>query len=620
MRPALFVTVAYFALAASTYAQVPDSLSLQGYLEGAGTTTLPIVTKLYKGPTEVYSQTHPSVDVTNGVFNVIVGPLGSLAFDEPIDLGITVGGDSEISPRTPLTSAPYSLGLRLPFEGSSSGTGMTITTAAVNGFEVEQAGADGLAVGRANSDGVGVDSALSNGVRVGYAGSAGLKVTKAADGVRIDNATADGIDIPAVGNRGIALGLIGTPLAGFFNPSSNVGLEIVGAQTNGIWLGYAGSEGVTVRQVGSPAGVADVGGAGYGFQVWGAKFGVGVGRVDFDGVRIDSAGRDGIDVLRAGRAGVVVYQTGNPTSSPFIQTQSPNGVEVVNTAGDGVFVGNPDDNGVQVYQAGENGVYVRTADDDGIYVASADSFSLHIRGQKNGDGIADHVALIENNGTTAGPDVLALKVPNSSPGTATNFITFYSGSDAVLGAIEGGGGGTVQFTSPGGDYAEYLPRMNAADSMEGGDVVGVFGGRISFRTAGADKVMAVSDEAVVVGRMPKGEDPSLVEAVGFVGQIRVKTSGPVHSGDFIVASGNDDGTAIAVDPGALELAHLDGLLGRAWEDAPAGLHRVTTVVGLDETAVLQLIAERLQGQIEAMRKELTALDERLARIEAWGRP
>ena len=95
---------------------------------------------------------------------------------------------------------------------------------------------------------------------------------------------------------------------------------------------------------------------------------------------------------------------------------------------------------------------------------------------------------------------------------------------------------------------------------------------------------------------------------------------PVHSGDFIVASGNDDGTAIAVDPGALELTHLDGLLGRAWEDAPAGLHRVTTVVGLDETAVLQLIAERQQGQIEAMRKEMTVLDERLARIEAWGRP
>jgi len=51
------------------------------------------------------------VDVANGLFNVILGssnPL-NLPFDKPYWLGSTIGTDTELQPRTPLTSSPYSL-------------------------------------------------------------------------------------------------------------------------------------------------------------------------------------------------------------------------------------------------------------------------------------------------------------------------------------------------------------------------------------------------------------------------------------------------------------------------------------------------------------------------------
>lgn len=99
----------------------PDSLSVQGLLTDTGgnplTTSTDMTFKLYKGGSEVWSQTLSGVSVTNGVFNVILGGSGAesldpVAFNEPIDLGIKVGTDDEMTPRTPLVGAAYALGMR----------------------------------------------------------------------------------------------------------------------------------------------------------------------------------------------------------------------------------------------------------------------------------------------------------------------------------------------------------------------------------------------------------------------------------------------------------------------------------------------------------------------------
>ncbi|MFQ5636532.1 MAG: tail fiber domain-containing protein [bacterium] len=107
--------------------QVPETLSYQGVL---GTPGGAIVTdgsysltfKLYEsrsGGTAIWSEIR-SVDVVNGIFSVILGktnPL-SLSFNVPYWLGMSVNGGSELTPRTELTSAPYSMQARSVIDGA----------------------------------------------------------------------------------------------------------------------------------------------------------------------------------------------------------------------------------------------------------------------------------------------------------------------------------------------------------------------------------------------------------------------------------------------------------------------------------------------------------------------
>jgi hypothetical protein len=98
--------------------QVPDSVNFQGYLARDGapldTSGLLITFTLYKGPTTAWSEAQ-TVDVVAGVFNVWLGsvtPFDTVQFDQPMELGIQVDGEaSEMTPRTPLTAAPYALSL-----------------------------------------------------------------------------------------------------------------------------------------------------------------------------------------------------------------------------------------------------------------------------------------------------------------------------------------------------------------------------------------------------------------------------------------------------------------------------------------------------------------------------
>jgi hypothetical protein len=94
----------------------PDSISFQGFLtDNIGTplnTTVDIVTTFYKGGVAGYAQTHSNVSVSNGIFDIIIGPVDTVLFDQPIAVGIKVGTDPEIAPKTPLQSAPFALGVR----------------------------------------------------------------------------------------------------------------------------------------------------------------------------------------------------------------------------------------------------------------------------------------------------------------------------------------------------------------------------------------------------------------------------------------------------------------------------------------------------------------------------
>ncbi|MFV1980172.1 MAG: tail fiber domain-containing protein [Rhodothermia bacterium] len=119
MRPVSIIFVAILAVTAissSLLAQAPDSISFQGVLTDPGgallNDTLDITTTFYKSGVSGYSQVHTGVIVKNGVYDILIGPVDTVRFDQPIDLGITVGLDPEMTPRTPLVAGPFALGMR----------------------------------------------------------------------------------------------------------------------------------------------------------------------------------------------------------------------------------------------------------------------------------------------------------------------------------------------------------------------------------------------------------------------------------------------------------------------------------------------------------------------------
>jgi hypothetical protein len=99
-------------------AQVPHTISYQGVIH-SGSTVLSgqhvlhiILYDSLAGGNVVYDESHQTT-IGDGVFSVVLGSVSSfpdaLRFDRPYYLSISIDGAPELSPRTPLESAPYAL-------------------------------------------------------------------------------------------------------------------------------------------------------------------------------------------------------------------------------------------------------------------------------------------------------------------------------------------------------------------------------------------------------------------------------------------------------------------------------------------------------------------------------
>ncbi len=238
----------------------------------------------------------------------------------------------------------------------------------------------------------------------------------------------------------------------------------------------------------------------------------------------------------------------------------------------------------------------------------------------------NHVVQIENTAATDNADVLALKIGyTGTPGAANNYITFFKGDNTSAGAIQGNGSGGVVLAGPGSDYAEWLPKVDPSETLEPGDIVGLFPDGVSKRTRGALRVLVVSTGAIVAGNDTMDEQARQKHAlVAFIGQVWVKVRGPVQVGDYIVPSGKNDGTGIAVRPADLRPEHLSMLVGRVWEvETPAdgkGLHRVRVAVGLPAVVDLGGLLRMKEQRIEALEQRIAALEARLAALEQGRTP
>jgi hypothetical protein len=110
----------FLILAASVWAQAPNLVNYQGVLKDSGgnplTGTYSITFSLYSvstGGTALWTETQGSVSVSNGLFSVLLGSVTPLTPSEFSGtdrwLGVTVGGDPEMTPRQRIASVPYAL-------------------------------------------------------------------------------------------------------------------------------------------------------------------------------------------------------------------------------------------------------------------------------------------------------------------------------------------------------------------------------------------------------------------------------------------------------------------------------------------------------------------------------
>jgi hypothetical protein len=128
MLKKLLILSFLFVAASSALAQIPRAISYQGYLtdkKGAaiadGDHELSLT--LYNtrtGAVSVYTK-NATVTTKNGFFNVLLDTIPTtVLFDRQYYLGISIEGGTELSPRTPLASAPYALNVGSSSSGISS--------------------------------------------------------------------------------------------------------------------------------------------------------------------------------------------------------------------------------------------------------------------------------------------------------------------------------------------------------------------------------------------------------------------------------------------------------------------------------------------------------------------
>ena len=167
----------------------------------------------------------------------------------------------------------------------------------------------------------------------------------------------------------------------------------------------------------------------------------------------------------------------------------------------------------------------------------------------------------------------------------------------------------VAFESGGADYAEWLKKLNMAEQLTYGDIVGVQGGVISKSFIDAGQFMVISRNPMVSGAMPDKGQEDQYEKVAFLGQVPVKVLGEAKVGDYIVASGNGDGYGIAIDPTKMKINDYKRIVGVAWSDTNASqiFSYVQTAIGINTNDLTNQV-EQMQTLMNVMQRSLSKLD------------
>lgn len=180
----------------------------------------------------------------------------------------------------------------------------------------------------------------------------------------------------------------------------------------------------------------------------------------------------------------------------------------------------------------------------------------------------------------------------------------------------------VTYESSSGDYAEWLERIDSEEVITSGDIVGIYGGRISKSTKGAEQLSCISFSPIVLGNQPEKQKETLYEKVAFLGQIPIKISGKVNAGDFIIPSGLDDGTGIAVAPEMMTIDEYSKIVGRAWSSSEKeSVKYVNVAIGLSNKEIVHVMQgnlkrnKNLNEKLSVREKRIQDAREKLSELE-----
>ncbi|HEY67233.1 MAG TPA: hypothetical protein G4N97_03055, partial [Thermoflexia bacterium] len=178
------------------------------------------------------------VAVSEGLFTVQLD-FGTDAFTGEarwLEIGVRPGSGGTytiLSPRQPLTPAPYALGLRpgavIAGDLGVNEAALTLDHAVGGGLRVKSAGGIAVYVDSAGGDGMYVESAGGHAVYVDSADNNGLEM---------DTIGNDGVVIGSAGDDGVVIGSVGSPSTASYSTDKN-GLEVAGAEGYGLYVGRA---------------------------------------------------------------------------------------------------------------------------------------------------------------------------------------------------------------------------------------------------------------------------------------------------------------------------------------------------------------------------------------------
>ncbi|MFS4415185.1 hypothetical protein [Maribacter sp. 2307ULW6-5] len=260
----------------------------------------------------------------------------------------------------------------------------------------------------------------------------------------------------------------------------------------------------------------------------------------------------------------------------------------------------------------------REDDDTAPPAAAPGAFDIYLNNDYSLNLLLEYMDLLEASvafGANLGACIGGLAVLGDCDDVAWSaFGLFVQGAQISLTVAYNESNRGTAFESGGADYAEWLKKSDVDEKMAFGDVVGVRAGEISKRFTTADHFMVISQNPIVSGAMPQPGEEHKYKRVAFIGQVPVKVLGTVNKGDYILPSGNGDGMALAVAPGAMSVNDYQRIVGVAWEEyfGEELFSYINTAVGINQNDMVREMTE--------MQKVLNGMQAALAEVNPKYKP